>query len=91
MPSTTYPSGPSVYREPGHPYWTAPRRRWLIADETTDAEYPCECSVASRCDPARCHCSGRIDHLDLMPDHCCARRTAETSARALDVRRTGER
>lgn len=57
---------------------------WLVARTPTHKAYPCRCRPTRRCDPNPawgCPCTGRTDHLDTMPTHCCARRAAETDER----------
>ena len=71
----------SVYANPAHPYWQAPRDRWLVADMQDVWPYPCRCDVRRACNATRCPCWGRVDHLEQMPSTCCARRAAETANR----------
>lgn len=52
---------------------------WLIARTPRWRSYPCKCVLGRPCG-YRCDCAGRTD-VDVMPAHCCARRTSETKAR----------
>ena len=70
----------SVWNDREHPYWRAPRGRWLAADVPTTPPYPCRCLHPQPC-PINCPCWGRPD-TDLTPDTCCAaRRAAQRQAR----------
>lgn len=85
MPSTILPKAPSVYSDPKHPYWTAPRDIWLATGAPWAAPYPCLClgEKGRPCDPRWCPCYGRVDPIDHVPARCCARLAAQT--------RTGDR
>lgn len=78
MPSTKLQAVPSVYADPAHPYWTAPRDVWLATGDPWAAPYPCLCLGDRKrpCDPQRCPCAGRVDPIDHVPATCCARRAA---------------
>lgn len=68
----------------GGPVATSPTGVWLVARIPTHRTYTCRCHLGKRCKTDLafgCPCMGRIDGLDKMPAHCCARRAADTNAR----------
>lgn len=80
-PPARLPAGIAV---DGRPVRTEPIGQWLLARIPLGRTYPCRCNLGKRCgtNPAfGCPCMGRVDALDKMPAHCCAKRAAETTVR----------